>query len=347
MMVKYTQLGSSDLVVSNICLGTMTFGQQNTEKEAHQQLNYATDQGINFIDTAEMYPVPPRENTVYSTESIVGSWIKKNPRDKIILATKAAGSARGMPWVRGGEHAFNRTNLRNAVEGSLKRLQTDYIDLYQLHWPERNTPMFGQYLFNPEQEREYTDFAETLQALSELINEGKIRHIGLSNEWPWGLMQFLNTSERESLPRVVSMQNAYNLINRTYDSSLREMGYRENVPLLAYSPMAFGHLSAKYINDPKAQGRVNDFDGFAQRYEKPSVEPAIKAYAALAQELNITPATLALAFTYSRWFCASSIIGATNMDQLTENINAINFEWSDEVEQAIEAIHLKFFNPAP
>ena len=347
MMVKYTQLGSSDLVVSNICLGTMTFGQQNTEKEAHQQLNYATDQGINFIDTAEMYPVPPRENTVYSTENIVGGWIKKNPRDKIILATKAAGSARGMPWVRDGEHAFNRTNLRSAVEGSLKRLQTDYIDLYQLHWPERNTPMFGQYLFNPEQEREYTDFAETLQALSELINEGKIRHIGLSNEWPWGLMQFLNTSERESLPRVVSMQNAYNLINRTYDSSLREMGYRENVPFLAYSPMAFGHLSAKYINDPKAQGRVNDFDGFAQRYEKPSVEPAIKAYAALAQELNITPATLALAFTYSRWFCASSIIGATNMDQLTENINAINFEWSDEVEQAIEAIHLKFFNPAP
>jgi len=347
MMVKYTQLGSSDLVVSNICLGTMTFGQQNTEKEAHQQLNYATDQGINFIDTAEMYPVPPRENTVYSTENIVGGWIKKNPRDKIILATKAAGSARGMPWVRDGEHAFNRTNLRSAVEGSLKRLQTDYIDLYQLHWPERNTPMFGQYLFNPEQEREYTDFAETLQALSELINEGKIRHIGLSNEWPWGLMQFLNTSEQESLPRVVSMQNAYNLINRTYDSSLRETGYRENVPLLAYSPMAFGHLSAKYINDPKAQGRVNDFDGFAQRYEKPSVEPAIKAYAALAQELNITPATLALAFTYSRWFCASSIIGATNMDQLTENINAINFEWSDEVEQAIEAIHLKFFNPAP
>ena len=347
MMVKYTQLGSSDLVVSNICLGTMTFGQQNTEKEAHQQLNYATDQGINFIDTAEMYPVPPRENTVYSTENIVGGWIKNNSRDKIILATKAAGSARGMPWVRDGEHAFNRTNLRSAVEGSLKRLQTDYIDLYQLHWPERNTPMFGQYLFNPEQEREYTDFAETLQALSELINEGKIRHIGLSNEWPWGLMQFLNTSEQESLPRVVSMQNAYNLINRTYDSSLREMGYRENVPFLAYSPMAFGHLSAKYINDPKAQGRVNDFDGFAQRYEKPSVEPAIKAYAALAQELNITPATLALAFTYSRWFCASSIIGATNMDQLTENINAINFEWSDEVEQAIEAIHLKFFNPAP
>ncbi len=346
-MIKYTQLGNSDLSVSNICLGTMTFGQQNTQVEAHQQLDYAFDQGVNFIDTAEMYPVPPREDTAYSTENIVGNWIEKQTRDQIILATKAAGSARGMSWVRGGNHIFNKDNLKGALEGSLKRLKTDYIDLYQLHWPERNTPMFGQYLFDPEQEREFTSFVETLEALSELVDEGKIRHIGLSNEWPWGLMQFLNASELESLPRVASMQNAYNLINRTYDSSLREMGYRENVPLLAYSPMAFGHLSAKYINDPKAQGRVNDFDGFAQRYEKPAVEPAIKAYANLAQELNITPATLALAFTYSRWFCASTIIGATNMDQLKENIDAVNFEWTDEIEQAIETIHLRFFNPAP
>jgi aryl-alcohol dehydrogenase-like predicted oxidoreductase len=346
-MIKYTQLGSSDLMVSNICMGTMTFGEQNSQQEAHQQLDYAMGQGINFIDTAEMYPVPPRADTAYSTETIVGNWVKSKPRDKIILATKAAGSSRGMPWVRDGEHAFNRTNLNNAVEGSLKRLQTDYIDLYQLHWPERNTPMFGQYLFDPTHEREFTAFVETLEALSELVKEGKIRHIGLSNEWPWGLMQFLNASEREGLPRVVSMQNAYNLINRTYDFSLREMGYRENVPLLAYSPMAFGHLSAKYINDSKAQGRVNIFDGFAQRYEKPSVGPAIKAYSDLAEELSTTPATLALAFTYSRWFCASTIIGATNMDQLKENINAVNFEWSEEIEQAIEAVHLKFFNPAP
>jgi len=329
MSIQYNQLGDSDLNVSNICLGTMTYGQQNTKKEAHQQLDYAFDQGINFIDTAEMYPVPPRADTAYSTENIVGSWIEKNSRDKIILATKAAGGARGMEWVRGGNHAFNRTNLRSALEGSLKRLKTDYIDLYQLHWPERNTPMFGQYLFDPEQEREYTAFAETLEALSELIKEGKIRHIGLSNEWPWGLMQFLNASERDSLPRVVSMQNAYNLINRTYDSSLREMGYRENVPLLAYSPMAFGHLSAKYINDPTAQGRVNIFDDFAQRYEKPAVIPAIGAYADFAQDLQISPATLALAFTYSRWFCASTIIGATSMDQLKENINAINFVRDD------------------
>ena len=195
-MIKYTQLGSSDLMVSNICMGTMTFGEQNSQQEAHQQLDYAMDQGINFIDTAEMYPVPPRADTAYSTETIVGNWVKSKPRDKIILATKAAGSSRGMPWVRDGEHAFNHTNLNNAVEGSLKRLKTDYIDLYQLHWPERNTPMFGQYLFDPTHEREFTAFVETLEALSGLVKEGKIRHIGLSNEWPWGLMQFLNASER-------------------------------------------------------------------------------------------------------------------------------------------------------
>jgi aryl-alcohol dehydrogenase-like predicted oxidoreductase len=347
MAIQYNQLGDSDLKVSNICLGTMTFGQQNTQIQAHDQLDYVFSQGINFIDTAEMYPVPPRENTAYSTENIVGNWIENQSRDKIILATKAAGSARGMPWVRNGNHVFNKNNLTAALEGSLKRLKTDYIDLYQLHWPERNTPMFGQYLFDPEQEREYTSFIETLEALSGLIKEGKIRNIGLSNEWPWGLMQFLNASDRDSLPRVVSMQNAYNLINRTYDSSLREMGYRENVPLLAYSPMAFGHLSAKYINDPQVQGRVNDFDGFAQRYEKPAVEPAIRAYAELAQELQISPATLSLAFTYSRWFCASTIVGATSMSQLKENIDAINFEWSGDIEKAIEAIHLRFFNPAP
>ncbi len=347
MAIQYNQLGDSDLKVSNICLGTMTFGQQNTKKEAHQQLDYAINQGINFIDTAELYPVPPRAETSYATENIIGSWLNKNQRDKIILATKAVGGARGISWVRKSEHAFNRSNLRNALEGSLKRLKTEYIDLYQLHWPERNTPMFGQYLFDPEQEREYTDFTETLEALSDLIKEGKIRHIGLSNEWPWGLMQFLNASEQGGLPRVISMQNAYNLINRTYDSSLREMGYRENVPLLAYSPMAFGHLSAKYINDSQAKGRVNIFDGFAQRYEKPSVVPAVRAYADLAQKLQISPATLALAFTYSRWFCASTIIGATSMKQLEENINAINFEWNDEIEQAVEAIHLRFFNPAP
>ena len=347
MSIKYTTLGDSDLNVSSICLGTMTFGQQNNEQEAHSQLDYAFEQGINFIDTAEMYPVPPRADTAHSTEKIVGSWIERNARDKVVLATKAVGGSRGLSWVRDGNHAFNRANLRAALEGSLKRLKTDYVDLYQLHWPERNTPMFGQYLFNPEHERDFTPFVETLSALDELIQEGKIRHIGLSNEWAWGLMKFLETSKEYNLPRIVSVQNAYNLINRTYDASLREVSYRENVPLLAYSPMAFGHLSAKYIRDKEAKGRVNIFDGFAQRYEKPSVVPAVEAYASLADDLGVTPATLSLAFVYSRWFCASTIIGATSMEQLQENINASNMEWNEELENAIESIHLQFFNPAP
>jgi aryl-alcohol dehydrogenase-like predicted oxidoreductase len=347
MTVTYSKLGSSDLQVSNICLGTMTFGQQNSEAEGHQQFNYARSRGINFIDTAEMYPVPPRAETVHSTEKIVGSWLRTQPRDQIILATKMTGGSRGMAWVRDGNHAFNRNNLRRALEGSLQRLQTDYVDLYQLHWPERNTPMFGNYLFNPEEERDFTPFAETLEALAELVDEGKIRHVGLSNEWPWGLMQFLNASQQHGLPRVVSLQNAYNLINRSYDTALREMGYRENVPLLAYSPLAFGHLSAKYLRDASARGRVNIFDGFAQRYEKPAVEPAIRAYAALADSVNLSPATLALAFVYSRWFTASTIIGATSMAQLEENIAAASVEWNSELEEAVEAIHLQFFNPAP
>ncbi len=347
MAMSYNPLGDSDLKVSSICLGTMTFGQQNSEAEGHAQLNYAFEQGINFIDTAEMYPVPPRANTVHSTETIVGSWLKHQARDQVVLATKATGGSRGMAWVREGNHAFNRTNLRQALEGSLKRLKTDYVDLYQLHWPERNTPMFGQYLFDPDHEREFTPFVETLEALSELIDEGKIRHIGLSNEWAWGLMKFLEASKEHSLPRVVSVQNAHNLINRTFDASLREISYRENVPLLAYSPLAFGHLSAKYVRDPNAKGRVNIFDGFAQRYEKPAVEPAVMAYAEFADELGVTPATLALAFVYSRWFCASTIIGATSMDQLKENIDASNMLWTDEIEQAVEKIHLQFFNPAP
>lgn len=347
MTLSRQTLGRSDLEVSQICLGTMTFGQQNSEQEAHQQLDYAVSQGINFIDTAEMYPVPPRAETVHSTETIVGNWLQQQPRDQIILATKATGGSRGMSWVRDGNHAFNRHNLRKALEGSLQRLKTDYVDLYQLHWPERNTPMFGRYLFNPEEEREFTPFAETLEALAELIDEGKIRHIGLSNEWPWGLMQFLHAAEQQGLPRVISVQNAYNLINRTFETTMAEVSYREEIPLLVYSPLAFGHLSAKYLDNPNAAGRVNDFDGFAQRYEKPNVAPAVAAYASLAHDLGMSPATLALAHVYSRWFCGSTIIGATTMEQLKENIHAAEVVWTEEIEEAVEEIRLRFFNPAP
>lgn len=345
--MKYVKLGNSNLEVSKICLGTMTFGQQNSETEAHQQLDYAVSRAVNFIDTAEMYPVPPKAETVHRTETIVGNWLKNQQRDKLIIATKVTGGGRNMNWIRGGGLAFDRQNIRAAIEDSLKRLQTDYVDLYQLHWPERNTPMFGQYEYKPDQEREFTPIHETLQVLSELVIEGKIRYIGLSNEWPWGLMQFLNAAEQHNLPRVVSVQNAYNLINRTYETALLEMCHRENISLLPYSPLAFGHLTAKYIRDPKARGRVNDFDGFAQRYEKPNVVPAVKAYAELAEKHAMTPTQMALAFMYNRWFVASTIIGATTMEQLEENIGAFELNWSKELEAEIEAVRLVYFNPAP
>jgi aryl-alcohol dehydrogenase-like predicted oxidoreductase len=345
--MKYVSLGNSDLKVSNICLGTMTFGQQNDEAQAHQQLDYAVSKGINFIDTAEMYPVPPRAETVHNTEFIVGNWLKKQQRDTLVIATKVTGGGRNMQWIRGGKLAFVRENIRSALENSLERLQTDYIDLYQLHWPERNTPMFGQYLYDPGQERDFTPIHETLEVLAELVDEGKIRYVGLSNEWPWGLMQFLNAADQFNLPRVVSMQNAYSLINRTYETALLEMCYRENISLLPYSPMAFGHLSGKYLKNPAASGRVNDFKGFAQRYEKPNVIPAVTAYAELAERHGMTPAQMALAFVYNRWFVASTIIGATSMEQLQENIGAYEMKWSEQLEKEIEAIRLVYFNPAP
>lgn len=345
--MKYTNLGKTELEVSKICLGTMTFGEQNSESEAHQMLDYAFEQGINFVDTAEMYPVPPKGDTVFSTEKIVGSWLKKQDRDKVILATKAAGAGRNMTWVRGGNLDFSKKNIRDAIEGSLKRLQTDYIDLYQLHWPNRNTPMFGQFLYNPEEEREFVSAKETLEVLSELVEEGKIRAVGLSNEWPWGVMQFLNAAKEYDLPRVATMQNAYNLLNRSYETSLLEMCHREDISLIPYSPLAFGLLSAKYHFDPKSKGRVNDFPGFAQRYEKPRVAAAIAAYADLAKQFGLTPAQFSLAFVYSRWFCASTIIGTTSMEQLKENVSAFDIEWTDEMEETTQALYLNYFNPAP
>jgi aryl-alcohol dehydrogenase-like predicted oxidoreductase len=345
--VETIQLGNSDLQVSKICLGTMTFGEQNNEPEAHAQLDLAAEQGINFIDTAEMYPVPPRAETVHRTETMVGNWLKRQARERWIIATKAAGAGRGMGWIRSGDLAFHRSNLRAAVEGSLRRLQTDHIDLYQLHWPERNVPMFGSYLYDPAQERPFTPVRETLEALAELVEEGKIRHIGLSNEWPWGLMQFLNAAREYDLPRVVSMQNAYNLINRTYETALLEMCHREQIALLPYSPLAFGHLSGKYLDDPDCRGRVRLFPGFGQRYDKPLVQPAVKAYAELARDHGLTPTQLALAFVTSRWFVASTIIGATSLQQLQENLHAGSLSWSEALERDVQRLHLQFFNPAP
>lgn len=352
--MEYTRLGNTDMNVSKVCLGTMTFGDQNTEAEAHAQLDYALAQGINFIDTAEMYPVPPKAETYTRTETMVGSWLKKQPRDKIILGTKAAGPRRGMHWIRGGPPSLDRANIRAAIEGSLKRLQTDYIDVYQLHWPERNVPMFGQYQFDPTQELdangkpiEWVSIRNQLETLAELIKEGKVRAIGLSNEQPWGLMEFLRIANEYNLPRVAAVQNCYNLINRGMEFGMSEVLYRENVSLLAYSPLAFGHLTGKYIDNPEAKGRVTMFLGYAQRYKKPGVFPASAAYAKLARVHGLTPTQLALSFVYQRWFVKSTIIGATTMAQLKENIDAWRVRLSPEILAEIEHLHLTMMNPAP
>lgn len=345
--MKTVQLGNSDLSVSHVCLGTMTFGEQNTEAEAHYQLDYAIDHGINFIDTAEMYPVPTRAQTTGLTERYTGTWLKKQARDRVILASKAAGPGRPLDWIREGKLNFTRDNLQQALAGSLSRLQTDYLDLYQLHWPDRNVPTFGGYHFDPENERATVALTETIGALAGFIKEGKIRHWGLSNETPWGLMTALRVADEQGMPRPVSVQNAYNLMNRTWEEGLSEIGFRENVSLLAYSPLAFGLLSGKYLHDPKASGRVTLFSGFAGRYNKPNVEQAVATYAQLAKQHGLTPTELALGFTYNHWCVGSTIIGATSMEQLKENLAAGEVALPTEVVAEIERIHLRFTNPAP
>ena len=345
--MDYRRLGKSDLNISAVCLGTMTFGEQNTEAQAHAQLDFAFSQGVNFIDTAELYPVPTRAETYGRTEAFVGTWLRKQAREKVILATKIAGPSRGLPWIRGGAKAFDRSNIRAALDASLQRLGTDYVDLYQLHWPERNTPMFGGYLFNPAQEHETTAIRTQLDALADVVREGKVRYIGLSNEHPWGVMEFLRLANEHGLPRVVSIQNSYSLLNRVFDYSLAEIAYREQVGLLAYSPLAFGYLSGKYHDDKKAPGRVNLFPEFGQRYTKPNVAPAVAAYVRIARKHGLSPTQLALAFMYHRGCVTSTIIGATTLEQLSENLAAWNTVLSAQALADIEAIHLQFTNPAP
>lgn len=345
--MEYRLLGDSGLKVSAVCLGTMTFGQQNSEAEAHSQLDCALAHGINFIDTAEMYAVPPRAETCGATETIVGNWLARQPRERIVLATKVAGPARSLDWIRGGPPALDRANIRAAVEGSLRRLRTDYIDLYQLHWPERNQPMFGQWQYEPSRERACTPIRAQLEALAELVEEGKIRHVGLSNEHPWGVMQFVRLAEDHGLPRVASIQNAYSLLNRVFEYGLAEVCHRERVGLLAYSPLAFGHLSGKYLDNPAAAGRLTAFESFGQRYGKPNVQPAVAAYAALARRHGMSPARLALGFVYHRWCVASTIIGATTLAQLEENLAAWRDRPDAELLAEIDAIHLRYTNPAP
>lgn len=343
--MKYRTLGSSDLSVSEICLGTMTYGEQNTPQDAAGQLDYALAQGINFIDTAEMYPVPPQGETQGRTEEYVGRWLKTQARDKLVIATKVTGPSRGFGWIRGGPRVTRR-HIGQAIDASLARLQTDYVDLYQIHWPERNVPMFGQSAFDPHSERDSTPIAEQLAVFSDLIKAGKIRHLGVSNETPWGVCEFVRAAQQTGLRRVVSIQNAYNLINRIYEYGLAEVCHREQIGLLAYSPLGFGVLSGKYL-DPKASGRLTLYPGFGQRYAKINVTEATAAYAALARARGLTPAALALAFVRSRWFVASTIIGATSLDQLKENIGSVQVQLSPEVLAEIDAIHQRYPNPAP
>jgi len=345
--MKYNVLGDSELSVSEICLGTMTFGEQNSETESHQQLDYAVSRGVNFLDAAEMYPVPPRAQTQGRTESFVGSWLKKQPRDKIIVATKITAPGRGFEWIRGGPKAIDVVSVEEAVNASLQRLQTDYIDLYQIHWPDRYLPNFGQAFYDPSQERAATAIEEQIEALDSVVKAGKVRYVGLSNESPWGVMQFLGIARERNLAQAVSIQNAYSLLNRTYEPALSEVTRREGIPLIPYSPLAFGHLTGKYLDGAKPEGaRLTRFPPFGQRYTKENVEPATRCYVDLARRHGLTPAALALAFVRSRWFVASTIIGATTLDQLKENIDVVDVTLAPPVLEEIDTIHLRYPNPA-
>ena len=344
--MEYNQLGSSDLSVSEICLGTMTFGEQNTEEEAHAQLTMAADYGVNFIDTAEMYPVAPRAETQGRTESYVGSWLKEQQRDEWVVATKITGPSRGFEWIRGGPR-ITKAHIDTAIEDSLVRLQTDYVDLYQIHWPDRYVPMFGSTSYDIHQAHETTAIEEQLQALASLVDAGKVRYIGLSNETPWGVSEFNRCAKALGLPHIVSIQNAYHLMNRTFEAGLAEVCAHEKVGLLAYSPLAFGHLTGKYVDNPQAKGRVTQFPQFTQRYSKTHVAEAVQAYTQIARDAGLTPTQMALAFIRSRWFTASTIIGATTLEQLKENLESTDVVLTEEVLTQIEQVHQKYPNPAP
>lgn len=350
--MEYRQLGRTDLKVSAICLGTMTFGEQNSEADAHSQLDMALAAGINFIDTAEMYPVPPKAETQGLTETYIGTWLKaRGNRDKVIIATKAAGPADWLPHVHTGTRstpqAFDQINLEAAIDASLKRLQTDYIDLYQLHWPERNTNYFGQLNYSYGEDGPTTPVQETLRVLKALQDKGKIRHFGLSNETPWGVAQFLSHTQNTDLPRPVSIQNPYSLLNRSFEVGLAEFSHREAIGLLAYSPLAFGVLSGKYLNNTWPENaRLTLFERF-QRYTSEHATAATQAYVDLAREHNITPSQMALAFVTSRPFVTSNIIGATTTEQLEENLGSANVKVTDELLEGLESIHRQYTFPCP
>lgn len=345
--MKYTTLTNTDIQVSKICLGTMTFGQQNTEAEGHAQMDYALEQGVNFFDTAEMYSVPARQETYGSTERILGTWFQKTGnRDKVVLASKIAGPNPNFTYMR-EKNDFSPASIQYALDQSLLRLQTDYIDLYQLHWPERKTNFFGQRGFKVQDDAWEDNIHAVLETLNGFIQQGKIKHIGLSNETPWGIMRFLEESKYHNLPRIKTVQNPYSLLNRLYENGSAEIGIRENVGLLAYSPMAFGVLSGKFLTgEAHPNARINLFPQFS-RYNSEQSAAATRLYNEIAQQNGLTLTQLALAFIEQQPFVTSTIIGATTMDQLKENIDTINVTLSEEILQAIDGVQAKIPDPAP
>jgi aryl-alcohol dehydrogenase-like predicted oxidoreductase len=345
--MNYKKLGNTDLDVSTICLGTMTWGEQNTQDEGFEQMDYALDQGVNFWDTAELYAVPPRAETYGHTEIIIGNWFKQSKkRDKVILASKVAGPMRA--YLRGGGNNYGLDKMTEAVNDSLKRLQTDYIDLYQLHWPERNTNMFGRLGYEHKENGEWNKFEDVLGNLKRFVDAGKIREVGLSNETPWGVSKYLELSKEKNLPRMMSIQNPYSLLNRTYEVGLAEISIRDEIGLLAYSPLASGYLSGKYRNNKMPKNSRIDLDPvFWSRYDKPNTAKAVDVYYEIANKHGLDLAQMSLKFLEIQPFVTSVIIGATTMEQLKTNIESVNINLSDDVIKEINNVQTIYPNPCP
>ncbi len=348
--MKFSNLGRTDTKVSRICLGTMTYGQQNTESEGHTQLDYAVERGVNFIDTAELYPIPPKPETRGLTEKYIGTWLKnRDDRDKLVIATKIVGRMDGANWFRpeGAPPRHTKADIDFAVERSLKSLQTDYIDLYQLHWPDRPREVFGFHSFRDFGIDEMIPFEDTLEALARHVEKGNIRHLGLSNESAWGTMCYLALADKHGWPRMASIQNAYSMVSRRFDYDLAEIAVREDIGLLAYSPLAQGFLTGKYRDGARPQGARNTLFGRMERYEGGDAEDAIDACEDLAHALGITPVQLSLKFVDSRAFTTATIIGATSLAQLKENIDAFDLDWTAEIDKAVHKFHVKYRSPCP
>ncbi|EPH7221294.1 NADP(H)-dependent aldo-keto reductase [Serratia marcescens] len=346
--MQYHRIPHSSLEVSVLGLGTMTFGKQNSEADAHAQLDYALAAGVNLIDTAELYPVPPRPETQGLTESYIGSWIKaRGNREKIVLASKVSGPVRGTDSSIRPQQALDRKNIRAALDASLKRLNTDYLDLYQLHWPQRATNCFGKLNYQYTDDKATVTLLETLEALTEQVRAGKIRYIGVSNETPWGVMRYLQLAEKHELPRIVSIQNPYSLLNRSFEIGLAEISQHEGVELLAYSSLAFGTLSGKYLNGAKPAGARNTLFTRFNRYSGQQTQRAIAEYVALAKKHGLDPSQMALAFVRQQPFVASTLLGATSVEQLKINLDSLDVILDEDVLQALEEIHTRFTIPAP